>query len=276
MVFFKDFGKTVTDLFDSDKYRLNRTLQVTAANSNTEWKTKTVINADGTMKNKLVYKQSDKCFGCVEATIPTKGALEVDYCTPKLADGLKTNVVVKQPNVDIKAKFTKGAFKHHSKTTMNFGGSLDAVYADASYNFDGFMVGGAVKMKPNSESLLADYNVGMEYRHGKDTICSVSTKDRMEKISTGFWRRVSARGELAARFNVDLNETSQPSVEVGSRWKVDDSGTFQAVMKTGGDAMMLYKHKVNKRVTASLGACFDTKALSADTTKLHYKLEYLA
>lgn len=281
MVFFKDFGKTINDLFKDSKYKLQRTLEVTAANDCSEWKTKTVISDKGKMKNELVYKQSDRSFGTVEVTVPTQGNMEINYTTPKLMDGLKTNVVVAQPNVDLKAKYCKGSIKTECKATLNTATtSLDTVYVDASIGIDGFYVGGAMKVKPgagNMSSMFADYNVGFQYNQSKNTTFSVSTANTLDKISTGFWRRYSDNGEVSARYNLDLNDkqsTGAPSVEIGGRWKIDDKGTLQAVVRTAGDAMFLYKHRVSDRVTASLGTCLDTKSFSADSTKVHYKLEF--
>merc|ERR1719251_420996 len=99
------------------------------------------------MKNKLVYNHRDDFFGSIEATIPTKGNLEVDYCTPSLTKGLKTNIVVKQPNVDIKGKYENGAFKSKAEARLNADTTtLESIYVDASMGFEGFTVGASGKV----------------------------------------------------------------------------------------------------------------------------------
>lgn|ERR1719382_33867 len=277
MVFFKDFGKTVSDLFKADKYELNRTMQVTAKSGSTEWVTKTVITDKGAMKNKLTYKQSDKTFGSAEVIVPTKGNLEVKYTTPKLADGLKTDLVLKQPCVDMKNKYTRGSIQSESCATFNSDTtSLDALYLDASVGVEGFSVGGAVKIKPGAEKALADYNVGLQYNPSEKSTLALTTANRCDNISSSFWYRYSDCGELGARYNLNLEKPGNPQVEVGGRWKIDDKGTLQGVVGAGGRAMFLYKHKVSKGMTASLGASLDTSSLSADSTKVHYKLEFTA
>lgn len=276
MVFFKDFGKTVTDLFKGDKYKLNRTLKIKAQNTSSEWETKTVVQGSGSMSTKLVYKQSDASLGAVEITVPTKGNLEVDYATPSMTKGLKTNIVLKQPNVDVKGKYQTGAFKSKCEARLNVdAASLDSIYADASMGFEGFTVGGSVKLKPSDEnSMLADYNVGIQYAKDPDTTISVATASRCDKVTTSFWRRYSPSAEIAARYTLDLEQPGNPQVEVGGKWKVDSKGTVQGVLRTGGEACLLYKHVLSSRLTASLGAVFDTKSFAADSTSMNYQLEF--
>jgi len=277
MVFFKDFGKTVNDLFKGDKYKLNRTLKVKAKNDATEWETKTVLTSAGSMSTKLVYKQSDASFGSVELTAPTKGNLEVDYCTPSLTKGLKTNIVVKQPNVDLKGKYENGAFKSKAEARLNADTTtLESIYVDASMGFEGFTVGASGKVKPGDESMLADYNVGIQYAKDPDTTISVATASKCDKVTTSFWRRYSPNAEVAARYTLDLEQPGNPKVEVGGKWKVDSKGTVQGVICTGGEAMFLYKHVLSSRLTASLGAVFDTKSFASDSTTINYQLEFTA
>jgi len=278
MVFFKDFGKTVSDLFKADKYELNRTMQVTAKSGNSEWVTKTVITEKGAMKNKLTYTQRDKTFGAAEVVVPTKGSLEIKYTTPKLADGLKTDLVLKQPCLDLKNKYTRGSIKSQSTTTFNTdrnSPSVDCLYGDASVTMEGFSVGGSVKIKPGADQALADYNVGLQYSPSDKCTLALTTANRMDHISSSIWYKYSDCGELGARYNLNIEKMGNPQVEVGGRWKVDDKGTLQGVVRAGGGAMCLYKHKLSKSMTASLGASIG-QAMTADSTKVHYKLEFTA
>jgi len=277
MVFFKDFGKTVTDLFKTDKYKLDRTIEVKASSKQSEWTTKTVINNTGALSSKLTYKQTDASLGTVEIKVPTKGNMEIDYQTPKIAEGLKTNVVVSQPNLDIKTKYQKSAFKSHTKTRLNTENpQVASVYADFSVGFEGLTLGGAATVKPGAETPLADYNVGLVYEQNKDTNIAVSTSNSCENINCSFWRRYNPSVELAARVGLAVESISNPRVELGARYKVDENGTVQGVLSTGGDAMFLYKHKLSDSLTASLGCQVDTKTMSASATSVHYKLEFSA
>jgi len=275
MVFFKDFGKSVKDLFDSSKYRLERTVQVSAATENTEWKTKTVINEKRQMSNKLTYSQRDTNFGSIEATVPTKGNLEIDYCTPSLAKGLKTNIVVQTPGVNLKAKYEKNKFKSQSTATFNSSGSLDAIYADASLKMDSVIFGGSVKLKPTNDNVVDDYSVGLQYQPSSDTTISLTTSNKCDKIAGGFMKQCEG-GEVGARYSMNMDNPGNPMVEIGGRYKIDSKGTVQGVLRTEGDAMCLYKHKYSESLTGSIGACFDIKSFSANSTKIHYKLEFQA
>lgn len=275
MVFFKDFGKTLNDLFKGDKYTLNRTLNIKAKSADSEWETKTVL-ADGSLSTKLVYKMSDASLGGLEITVPTKGNLEVDYTTPKLAKGLKTNVVVKQPNVDLKAKYTNGSVEAKCEAKLNADNtSLDSVYADAAMGFDGFSVGGAVKIKPGTENMLADYNVGVQYTGVANTTLAVTTANSCNKLTTSVLRNFDNGCDVGFRYAFDLDKPAQPAFEIGGKCKVDDKGTIQGVLRTGNEACLLYKHVLSNRMTASLGAVFDTKDMSAASTSINYKLEFI-
>jgi hypothetical protein len=277
MVFFKDFGKTVTDLFKPDKYKLNRTVEVKASSAQAEWTTKTVINPTGQLSSKLTYKQCDASLGSVEIKVPTKGNMEIDYQVPEKVDGLKTNIVICQPNMDLKAKYKRSSFKSHVKLQMNTEKTrVDSVYADASIGFEGLTLGGAAKLKPGADTPLADYNVGLVYEQNSDTSISVTTSDCCDSISASFWRRYSPSLELAARVGLAVESIAHPCVELGARWKCDENGTVQGVLSTNGDAMFLYKHKLSKMLTASLGCQVDTKTMKASSTSVHYKLLFNA
>lgn len=275
MVFFKDFGKTINDLFKGDKYTLNRTLNIKAKSADSEWETKTVLS-NGSLSTKLVYKQSDPSLGAVELTVPTKGNLEVDYTTPKLAKGLKTNVVVKQPNVDLKGKYTNGAVEAKCEAKINADStSLESVYCDAAMGFDGFSVGGAVKIKPGNENMLADYNVGFQYARDPSTTFSVTTANSCNKLTTSALRSFDNGCNVGFRYTFDLDKPAQPAFEIGGKCKVDDNGTLQGVLRTGNEACLLYKHVLSNRLTASLGAVFNTQDMSAASTSINYKLEFV-
>jgi len=275
MVFFKDFGKTVTDLFKGDKYKLDRTLNIKAKNDASEWETKTVLSSAGAMKTKLIYKQSDPSLGAVEVTVPTKGNLQVDYTTPSIAKGLKTNIVVKQPTVDVKGKYTNGALQAKAECTLNANTtSVEQVYVDAAMAYEGFTVGASAMVKPGSESMLADWNVGIQYAKDPETTVSITTAQSCEKVTTSLWRKYSANSEVAARYTLDLENPASPNIEVGGKWKVDEKGSVQGVLRTGGEACLLYKHVLSSRLTGSLGAVFDTKSFAADSTSVNYKLEF--
>jgi len=276
MVFFKDFGKTVTDLFKADKYKLDRTLQVTARADATEWVTKTVVR-DGKVKNKLTYKQSDKTFGAVEVEVPTGGTPEIKYTTPSLCEGLKSDLILKNPTVDLKGKYTRGSIQSEVKATLNTNkAALKSVYLDASVGVEGFSVGGALKVQPGAEKPLADYNVGLQYTPSDSSTLALTTENQCDQISTSFWYRFSPKGEICARYNLDLDKPGNPQVELGGKYKVDEKGTVQGVVQSDGAAMFLYKHNVSDSVTASLGAAFDSKTFSAESTSIHYKLEFAA
>lgn len=282
MVFYKDFGKTVRDLFKNDKYEFKRTLEVKAKSSPTEWTSKTVIKDDGSISSKHTYKQSDDSLGSWEIKVPTQGNLEVDYQAPKLIEGLKTNLVMQTPNLDLKGKYKNtnllGRFNCSSefKATMNTETtSLEKMYIDGSMAFESVSVGGSATFRTGPMS-LSDYTVGLTYTQSKDTNIAVTTSSNCNNIATSFYRRVGPETEVACRYNLNVQKPGEPSFEIGGRYQVDESGLVQGFVNPGGNAFMLYKHALSSRLNASLGAVVDTKTWAAGSAKVHYKLEFTA
>jgi len=272
MVFFGDFGKTVTDLFKTSKYELDRTLKVTCKSDNTEWSTEASFPAKngGQSSTTATYKHSDKKLGTLEIEVPSGKTLTLDYQTPKLMDGLKSNFVVEYPKLTYKGKYSHSAFKGKAKIACDAKDTSNiSATVEGSTCVQGLHVGGEVKY--STKKGLNGYAVGGHYTKG-DTQLAFKTKKNFDVFNVQLHKKYSATGEVAADYDLD-RATYSPTVTVGGKWKLDDKSTVQGCIKSDSSVYVLYKHKLSDLMTASMGTTFDIQN-NMDNVNVHYKFEF--
>merc|ERR1712113_1237440 len=113
---------------------------------------------------------------------------------------------------------------------------VSTVYCDASFGglVDGLSLGGSLKLKPNEESMVNDYNVGMQYSRNKDETYSLSTSNRMEGMKLSMWKRLSSKTELGFRYQAKVKELTSPDLEFGGRLQLDNKSAVQGLFKGNG------------------------------------------
>jgi len=277
MVFFADYGKTVTDLFKLKKYEFHRTLKVTAKSENTEWTSESKFpvakGAGGTISSKNTYKQTDSKLGALEVELETKKA-KFDYETPELCKGLKTNVVVEYPNVSLKGKYTCSSYGK-GKATVKVD-STDTSKASAT-------VEASTELQPNlflggeakycSVKGLTSYAVGAHYVKG-DTQLTFRTGNNFDAVNVQLFKKFSEAGEVAADYDMDLNSYA-PTCTVGGKYKLEGGVSHvQGCVKSDGFMQMLYKHKLSDRLSGSVATTFNLAKV--EDVNLHYKFEFEA
>jgi len=276
MVFFGDFGKTVTDLFKKKKYELNKTLKVTAKSSNTEWISESTfpVKAGGSLTSKNTYKYKDKKFGALELELNNASA-KFDYETPKLVEGLKTNVVVESPNVSLKGKYNCKDTMAKGKATVKVDStdtSKASVSAEVSAELQpNLFVGG--ELKYSNGKGLQDYSVGAHYVKG-ETQLTLKTSNNFDSVNVQLYKKYSESGEVAANYDMDLNSYA-PTCTVGGKLKLDGGKSHvQGCVKSDGLVYMLYKHQLSDRLAGSVGTTFNIQ--NVEDVNLHYKFEFEA
>lgn len=277
MVFFGDFGKTVTDLFKLKKYEFHRTLKVTARSENTEWTSESKFpvakGAAGTISSKNTYKQKDKKLGTLEVELETKKA-KFDYQTPELMKGLKTNVVVEYPTVSLKGKYAcssygkgKATVKVDSTDTSKSSATLEA----STELQPNLFLGGEAKY--SSVKGLTSYAVGAHYVKG-DTQLTMKTGNNFDSVNVQLYKKYSSSGEVAAHYDMDLNSYS-PTCTVGGKYKLEGGlSHVQGCVTSTGFVQMMYKHKLSDRLAGSVATTFNLGKV--EDVNLHYKFEFEA
>lgn len=275
MVFFGDFGKTVTDLFKLKKYEFNRTLKVTAKSENTEWtsESKFPVAKAGTISSKNTYKQRDPNLGCLEVELETKKA-KFDYETPSLMKGLKTNVVVEYPTVSLKNKYSCSSYGKGKATVKvdSSDTSKASVTAEASTELQpNLFLGGEVQYC--TVKGLKSYSVGAHYVKG-DTQLTMKTGNNFDSLNVQLYKKYSAAGEVAAHYDMDLNSYA-PSVTVGGKYKLEGGKSHvQGCVKSDGFMQLMYKHKLSDRLAGSVATTFNVGKV--EDVNMHYKFEFEA
>lgn len=282
MVLFSKFGKTVKDLFKTDKYELNRTISVNCASGNTEWTTECSFPvADGEQTTELAkYKLTDSTFGNIEIEIPNVDPKKVDYQFPKYQEGLKVNFVVEEEKSKTAlkeggafdgAKFSlKGEYikdKLAGKACLA-AGSNKSLQAELAYELsEGCWVGGEVKYVMEKDM---DYSAGVHLPLGNMTIDG-KYDIRKQNANVKLHQSYCDTGAVAAEFNYDV-EKMNASTSLGGAWKLDDNCNLQGYVKNTGNTYLLFKYKVSEHITASAGTSFDLSKMQQDGVDVHCKI----
>lgn len=272
---FTDFGKKVKDLFDSKKYELNRKLKVTARSDNTEWTTEHTfpVASGGKTKHKTTYKQSDKKYGTMKVDVEPNKA-KFDYTTPKLVDGLKSNVIVEYPKVTYKGAYKHSKFDALAEVCVDSANtSQTAIGVEAKTEVQpNLFLGGSVDYDTGKGGVSA-YAVGAHYVKGNTQLSLKTGGDKMESVKVQLHKKYSDSGEVAAQYDLDL-ASYQPTCTVGGKWSLDDNSAVQGFVKSDGMAYLLYKHKLSDRLTGNLGTKFEVH--NVQDVNMHYKFEFTA
>jgi len=279
MVFFSDFGKTVKDLFDKKKYEVNKTLKVTCKSKNSEWSTESSfpVKAEGMSTTKSKYQQTLP-YGTVLVEVPSNKPGKLDYQTPALLDGLKSNLVMEGSKLSYKGKYSAPQAKAaalKAKTTVSTS-TMDpanvSLQAEISTELQGLHVGGEVSYNANKGfTALA---AGAHYV--KDgTQLTLKTDNKFDLLTVMLHKKYSDNGEVAASYDLDLKSYYAHECSVGGAWTIDDKSMFQGFVKSDGNAYALYKYKLSDRLTAHLGTSFNVRKLD-DDLNMHYKFEFAA
>jgi len=270
MVFFKDFGKTVTDLFKTKDYELHKSLKLKCASGNTEWTAESCFYPDKAATAKAKYKQKDEKFGTVEIEVPKTKAMKIDYQAPSFMDGLKLNLVHENPQVSLKAEYAQGqnaaklCVEAATTNTSNVGLS-----AEVARDIKGVWLGAEVKA--SIDEGLKSYMGGFHYKRS-DT--QFSAKGNVDVLKVQLHKKYCDSGEVAANYETSL-KTFEPVVSLGGKWALDDKSTAQGFVQSDGKTYLLYKHKMSDRCTLHLGSTFDMNG-EQDRGNVHYKFEFAA
>jgi len=277
MVFFSDFGKTVTDLFKKKDYEFNRSVKLKCTTNNTEWTSESTfpITEAGKSTTKSKCMQKSKKFGKITLEVPNTKPMKVEYETPSLMSGFNVKLVSESPKISVEAKYKQGqtAGKCSVSTKTSDSSTLE-LKAQIAREIKGLWVGGEVKY--DVQEGFKGYNAGLHYRTSD---AQISLEGNHDKIDMRLHTTYSEKGQIAANFNMNIKENDQ-LVSVGGKWQMDEGCTIQGFCQSGqskANAYLLYKHKISNYCTAHIGSTFDLGLASiVDNIDHHYKLVFEA
>jgi len=272
MVFFKDFGKTVTDLFKKKDYEFHRSVKLKCTSNNTEWTNESTFQfaEEGKPTTKSTFKQKSEKYGIINLEAPSTKPLKVEYETPSLTTGLKVKLISVSPEMTVEAKYKQGQMAGRcSVSTTTSNSSKLELKADIAREIKGLWLGGEVKY--DVQEGVKGYKAGIHYTTSD---AQVSLKGNLDAVDMQLHTTYTDSGQVAANFNMDFKNQSQ-LVSVGGKWQVDKKCTVQGFCQSNGNTYLLYKHKISNYCTAHLGSIFNlTKVV--DNVNVHYKLVFQA
>jgi len=284
MVLFSKFGKTVKDLFKTDKYELNRTISVKCQSDNTEWSTECSFPlAEGDTKEKAVYKQTDSTFGTVEIEIPNTKPKKIDYQFPKFKDGLKVNFEVAEEETKEVNEIISGGGLYGAKISIKGeyqkdqiagkvvveAGDNKTLQAEVAYELsEGCWAGGEVKYALDGD---LEYHLGAHITYGK-VMTDVKADFVKQKVNVKLHNQYFDSGAVAADFNYNIGK-QLATTSIGGAWKLDEKCNAQGFVKNTGNTYLLLKYKLSDHITASTGTSFDLSQLQQDAVDVHFKIE---
>lgn len=279
MVLFSKFGKTVKDLFKTDKYELNRTLSVKGTSGSTEWTTEAgfPVADEGESSAKLVCKHEHEKYGGIELNVEKTKPNKLDYATPNMMEGLKINLVAEETktaetgklgvaigaNLSLKAEYEKGQLAGKVCAEV---GEKEKLTAEVATELKGVWIGGEVSFCGTS---LEKYSAGVHYELG-DTQFDFNTN--FAKCNLKVHKKYCSLGEVAAEYDFDTKE-DKTTVKLGGKWVLDEKSSTQGFLTSAGNTYLLYKHKLTDRLTATLGTSFDIRQFQQENVNIHCKLE---
>jgi len=269
--FFGDFNKRVKDLLKK-KYDFDHGIHtINKSSSGVTLKTGASFGKDG-LAGYVKPEYKDKTLGEFNAEIHTGGKAEAKAKFTNLADGVTVTVSgTPDPSGKAELQYAQDAFA----------GSLSAdvtqkngtVRASAAIGADGLSVGAEAASKfdvkrggerKDGESLLADFNVAMQYE-GADYTAALFTENWGDKLTGSYYHSVSPSYQLGTQYEFDIAHDNARKLTVGNEYALNKDTIFKGKFDTQGNLSTAIQHNLaDPRVQVGLAASFrvDSKARS--------------
>jgi len=242
---FKNFGKSVKDLFDSKKYNTDKhQLVVRNKSSNGITLTHTTdVNANVASELKLNYKNA------------AHGSAEIVGNTNGVTGKLKLNKL--QPGVEVEINAADNAKGVSADATINYVkdmvaasvgfGLLKPYEANASVavGVDNVSVGASVKATSDAEGKLnvSDYNGAFQYEQSDLTV-TVVTANKADQVNLSLNQVVSKDVVVAAQasFNFSEGAKGNNSLTAGGSVVLDSATNLKGKLSHKGDLAVNFEH----------------------------------
>jgi len=156
------------------------------------------------------------------------------------------------------------------------------VNADALLKYQGFLVGGAVKINThlhgasdedskNAGLAVEDYGVAFGY-DGADFRVAAQTCSQLQKIKAGYYHQVSKATAVAAAVCYEKSVCAQ----IGASYQLSADTTVQGLVGSCGTVAGVYQQAFNPNVTFTAVASVDTTDLASNKHQLGLKIAFSA
>jgi len=265
---FSDISKSANDILNKDFYH--------TASANLEVKSTAPNGVQFTVKGKSDHK-SGAIAGSIEAKYSDKPSgltltqawttfnaldtkIELD---DTIAKGLKAEVLTQF----LPDKNGKGAKLniHFKQPVFHARGFFDLLKGpsfngDVVVGHDGFLAGAEVGYDVTAGKITryagaAGYSVP-EYT------AAVTATNNLTVFAASYFHRINAQVEAGAKATWDSKGSSQPQLEVASKYRLDGATFVKAKINNQGIAALAYNQNLRRGVTLGLGASIDTQRLN--------------
>lgn len=278
--FFKDFGKTVSDVFKPSKYDLNKSIEVaTKAGSGVNFTAKGTVAESATTGGLNI--KGDVCGHAeMSADVGTSGAVSTTFTNTSLLKGLKlTGTVSTTPKSGAFLVTEEASYKcNHMAVTGSVTSdcTLKDIRANGSVAFgaEGVAVGGDMLYKGNE---IADYNAGAEYAE-QDFTVTVKTAKKAEQVMAAYSHKINGDATAVAAFTFDFSKaTPGKTLAIGGIYSLDSSSKVFTMLSTQGSGAACwttYETTLNPSAKLSVSSMMDLSHTAISNHKVGMKLEF--
>jgi len=254
--FFKDIGKTVSDLFKKGDYDLQRTVKVTIEDGGNSVETK-VKDSGSKLKTTVKFASgstiSKQFGGRFSVKADTSDNYEVEVKKLKFG-GVKTDskLDTAKTSLTFKNKFSDATYNANADIGYNYDNQNVSVDAGFVFGKEGVSVGGSAKSTFSEGNFGdVDYNVGIEWNQGSSNY-SLKTGKQIGNVTLAAFKNFG-NDTVAVSLYHDI-ESGNSSAAVGGSWGLDDKSSVQGFLESGGQLRALYNYKLSSRVGFKFGA----------------------
>jgi len=277
--FFKDLGKSATDLLTKD-FALSNKLELTAKAPNGMEYTVNATSAKdgyvlGSVKPKLIYKP----FGLTaEATFETnrnfKGELNIQ---DHFVNGLKVSLVGELNAKDQETVKLSLDYKQ-DRVAASIGGEVlntkegPSVFGSVVLGHDHFALGGDFALGVEHQQ-IKKLNGSLEYSVPE---CSVTlSTNKGETVGLKYFHRLNSALQIGVDIGVNVAKPQEnPKLTFGGAYKVDSDTQLKAKFDTEGRLSVGYLQQLNRYAKLTVGAQLNTNNFSAPDHKFGFNLVF--
>ncbi|CAN6608216.1 mitochondrial outer membrane protein porin 1 [Trichomonascus vanleenenianus] len=278
---FSDIAKAPSDLLTRDFYHLaqfNLELKTKAPNG-VAFTTKGKLAHDGPISGSLESKYNDKAYGltvtqgwATNNTLNTKFELE-EFLTPGLKGDLAAAYLPKSgvSNAKLSLYFKQPAFNARA-----FFDILKPTFTgDVTLGHDGLLVGSEIGYDILNGK-ITKYAAALGYVAPAYS-ASITATNNLNVYSAAYYHKINSSVEAGAKATWD-SQAGQNNValELGTKYKLDDSSFAKAKVNSQGVATVSYSQDLRPGITLGLGLAADTQRFNEAAHKFGVSLTFSA
>jgi len=265
---FTKLGKNTQDLLFKKKYDFKHTVQTkTKAKNGAAFTTGFEVGGKG-LVGLLKLKFKKDTFGEADAEVKTGGAMSGTVKAKKLVKNAvfifgadaKPKEHPKEPSYKAGVEYTQEMFSGLLGVESSFP-KHTVVHAAVMGGYDGFSLGGEVKVDPQNTKTVKDYAAGCQYDQ-KDYTVTLKAGDKGETVTGQAFYKLSADHQLGLQLVKKLDGSGDDSFTLGTEYRVDPVTKLKAKGDTKGILALAFEHRLaNPKLLLNAASSLDAANL---------------